>query len=214
MTKQNIHILKASGRLSQFTQSIEQRAKELVSKITEKILLGPVDIIFYDSPEETIKEIGIGGYSPNAYTLLVYLNPEFANFNKTINEQTERILAHELYHCMRWKGPGYGTTLLEALISEGLADHFDMEINHQDPQFWDLALTKHQLQIIRKKAQKEYYNTNYNHTDWFFGSPEKNIPKYSGYALGFQLVNNYLKAHSDKKASGLYSVKAKDILMT
>ena len=35
-------------------------------------------------------------------------------------------IAQELLHCAWWRGPGYGTMLGEALVSEELALHFEI----------------------------------------------------------------------------------------
>lgn len=212
MSKQNIFILKSSGGLKNFTSNIKSMCNETTSKAKRRLPLHDIDIVFYISSDETIEELGIGGYSPTAHTILIYLNPDFSDFDKTINEYIKRILAHELYHCMRWKNPGYGNTLLEALISEGLADHFDIEINKTEPIFWNLALTAEQITSIKEKAEKDYNNKKYNHYEWFYGSNEKSIPKYAGYALGFKIVGDYLKLHPDKRPSNIYAVRAEEFL--
>lgn len=36
-------------------------------------------------------------------------------------------IIHELHHCSRSAGRGYGRTLLEALVSEALAQHFEAD---------------------------------------------------------------------------------------
>jgi uncharacterized protein YjaZ len=101
---------------------------------------------------------------------------------------------------------------LGALINEGLADHFDMEVNSTSPYLWNKALNEEELKIFQKLAEKEYFNENYNHNDWFFGSTERNIPRWTGYSLGFYLVEKYLKTHPDQKASNLYNVEAEEFL--
>lgn len=207
-----IQILTASGRLEPFVNEILRGAKKAVSIIKSKIPLPRVDIVFYDNPEGVIPHLGIGGFAPNANLVFISLDPSYQNFNKTISDEISRTLAHELHHAIRWQNPGYGKTLLEAMITEGLADHFDIELTNTKPQLWDTALTEKQLINFSKRAQQEYHNRNYNHQEWFFGSKEKGIPKWTGYALGFKLVKDYLKRNPDKKASELYSIKAEEII--
>ncbi len=204
----NIFILTANGRLGKYKNRITKIAKESVKIIGKKIPLPDVDIVFYDNPEGTIPHLGISGYAPNAHLVFVSLNPKFKKFERTINEETLRILAHELHHCIRWKAVGYGNTLFEAMITEGLADHFELEITNKEPQKWDMALTAKQFIIMKKKARKEYNNKKYNHWEWFLGSKARRIPKWTGYTLGFELVKEYLKKHPDKKPSQLFAVKA------
>lgn len=202
------HVLLGSGRLTPFAEEIKQEFNQAVAKIIKKLPVSNVDVVIYNNPEGAIPEIGIGGYTPNAHLIFVSLDTQFPNFKQAINKELKRTLAHELHHALRWKDPGYGKTLFEALITEGLAGHFDMEINNSnEPEPWDVALNEKQLKEIQTKAIKEHDNRNYNHSSWFFGSKEKGIPKWSGYTLGFNLVADFLKRHPDKKPSQLYNAK-------
>lgn len=207
-----IHIQKSSSRLHQFEAIIRKKARDAIQKIKATIPIQNVDIVIYDNPGGTIPELGIGGYAPSAYLIFVSLDPLFPAFHKTINSELERTLAHELHHCMRWNSVGYGETLLEALVSEGLADHFDIEITHKKRQLWDKALTSKQIVFLMPRAEKEYHNTKYNHWEWFFGSKERKIPKWAGYTIGYVLVGNYLKKHPEFKASQLHDRKAVDFV--
>ena len=118
-------------------------------------------------------------------------------------------LAHECHHAARWQTVGYGETLFEGIISEGLADHFAQEITERkDLHLWDRALKSKQIKEWLTKAKKEFDNKKYSQYDWFFGSKERGIPKWTAYSLGFYLVDNYLKKHLDMKASTLYKTKA------
>ena len=56
--------------------------------------------------------------------------------------------------------------------------------------FRDIESKAHEKEMF-ERAKKEYNNKNYNHYEWFFGSKEKKIPRWTGYALGFNLVAEY-----------------------
>lgn len=205
------HILLGSGRLVPYQDQIKKQFNELFIEIRKHLSLENVDVVIYDNPEGAIPEIGIGGYAPNAHLVFVSLDPQFPTFQQTIEKELKRMIAHELHHALRWRGPGYGETLFEALITEGLADHFDMEVNNLNtPEPWDIALNDEQLVKVKAKAQKEFDNKNYNYNEWFFGSKEKNIPKWAGYTLGFKLVEDYLKENPHKKPSQLYNTRPED----
>lgn len=207
----NAHILLGKGCLIPHQDLIKKRFDELIPKVQKKLHLDNVDVVIYDNPEGAIPEIGIGGYAPNSHLIFVSLDPQFPDFQKTIDEELKRTIAHELHHILRWRGPGYGETLLEALITEGLADHFDMEINNiSNPEPWDVALNDQQIAEVEVKAWKEFGSKNYNHNEWFFGSKERDIPRWTGYTLGFKLVEDYLKKNPDKKPSQLYITPAED----
>lgn len=210
----NIFVLTANGRLGKYKDRILKVAKESVKLIGKKIPLPDVDIVFYDNPKSKyiIPHLGLGGYAHNAHLVVMPLNPDFKRFGRVINEEIERTLAHELHHCARMKTVGYGGTFLDAIISEGLADHFGLEITNKKPQKWDTALTAKQFIIMKKRALKEFNNKKYNHWDWFIGSKEKHIPKWTGYTLGFELVKEYLKNNPDKRPSQLFAVKAEEFM--
>lgn len=205
------HILLGSGRLVPYQDQIKKQFDELITKVKQNLHLENIDVVIYDNPHDAIPEIGIGGYTPSAHLVFVSLDPQFPNFQQTIDRELKRTLAHELHHVLRWNGPEYGETLFEALVTEGLADHFDMEINDTDnPEPWDVTLNDEQVVEIKAKAQKEFDSKSYNHNEWFFGSKEKDIPRWSGYTLGFRIVKDYLKRNPDKKPSQLYNTPAED----
>jgi len=208
----NIFVLTAGGRLGKYKDRIIKTAKESVKIIKKKIPIPDVDIVFYDNPEYTIPHLGICGFNQNANLIFVYLDPKFRNFKRTINEEIIRVIAHELYHSARWKAVGFRETLLKALVNEGLADHFELEVTNKKPQKWDTSLTAKQFGIMKKKSVKEFNSKKYNHEEWFFGSNERRIPKWAGYTIGFNLVGNYLKKHPDKKPSQLFAVKAEEFV--
>ncbi|MBI2011249.1 hypothetical protein HYS91_00625 [Candidatus Daviesbacteria bacterium] len=206
-----IYILKASGRLIPFSKKIEEIIKKVKSEVVQLLPLPDLDVIVEDNPLGAIEHLGIGGYAQNTYLINLYLDPKFPNINNSIAKNLPRILAHELHHAIRWQNPGYGKTLLEALVSEGLADHFEMEYLDGEPEKWDLALTEKQLQKFSELAKKEF-TKEYDHNEWFFGMGDRNIPKWTGYTLGFNIVKKYLEKYPEKKPSQLYSIQAQEVV--
>lgn len=197
----HLHILNASGAFDLVSKFIEDEFAKSLTRISDALSISDVDVVLYDNPKGVIPEVGIGGNSPNGHLVFVYLDSKFPTLKRTIQEQLKRTLAHELHHCMRWRNPGYGKTLLEALVSEGLADHFDLEVNGGNPQPWCTALHGKEVATFFKRAEREYNAKNHNHRAWFFGTDS--IPRWAGYTLGYQLVGAYLKEHPDQTASSL-----------
>ena len=208
----NYHILNARGTLTSYIKTIVGIFNNTINKIAKKIQISNIDIVIEDNPDDTIPEIGIGGYAPNANLIYISLNPKHPQFKISLTENLERTLIHEIHHCMRWRSIGYGKTLLETIISEGLSDHFEIEISNKKPNPWSIALNKNQIKIFLKKARKEFNSKKYNHSEWFFGGKKENIPRWTGYSLGFYLVGEYLKKHQNKKASQLFHTKAEKFI--
>lgn len=204
------HFLNATGIFNTHQSQIQQSIDDAFSRI-QKVLpaVNEIDVIVRSHPNSAIPEIGIGGYSPDGNTIFLSFDLAHANIERAIKNEIIKTLAHEAHHCMRWRGPRYGETLFEALITEGLADHFEMEVTHGTPPLWASVLTAKELELLEKKAEEEYWCA-YNHNDWFFGSKDKKIPRWAGYALGFTVVKRYLD-QTKEKASQLYNKPAKEM---
>lgn len=210
----NIHVqlLDAGGRLNSFKKTIEEASHLAITHVTKYIPIDNVDVVFYAHPRRAIEHLGFGGYSLTDNLVMIPINPEFTNLELNIKENIVRTLSHELYHCLRHYSYAKQHTFFESLINEGLADHFDIEINNGKPEKWDIALDQPQLEKFTKRAKKEFNSYTYNHQAWFLGSETQNIPHWAGYSIGFALVGDYLKRHPDKKPSNLHSADVKEFL--
>ena len=204
----NLHIMKASGRLAQIEPELIAAFDEVTQKIKDKLSLPDIDVMMADNPDNVIPETGVGGFAINANLLYVNIDPESLHFKSHMREEIVSTLAHELHHCARIHAIGYGKTLLEAMVSEGLADHFDIELNDRKPNPWSVAVNEEQTAALLEKATLEFENESYDHSAWFFGSEDKGIPRWAGYSLGFTLVGNYMKK-SGKSAGELVETPAR-----
>lgn len=207
----DIHILKKSGRLDPFLTTINEVTDKGIKEIQKLIPLDNIDIVIADSPDQTIPELGMGGHAYTKNLIEIYIDPDFSDLDKNLSHELLGTLAHELHHVARMNTVGYGTTLLEACVSEGLADHFERDITGSEPRPWDTALSTVEFDRIRLLAEKEF-NQEYSHNDWFFGSAERNIPKWAGYSIGYQLVSEYLKKHPDATAAKLHNSLASNFV--
>ena len=125
----NLHILKASGRLYQFEPQIQRAFETAAKKVEQKLALPDIDVVVIDDPSSAIPETGVGGNAPSAHHVSIFIDPLHAGLAEKIVSEIESTVTHELHHAARWHTIGYGKTLLEACVSEGLADHFDIEVN-------------------------------------------------------------------------------------
>jgi uncharacterized protein YjaZ len=97
-------------------------------------------------------------------------------------------MLHEIHHAMRWRKPGYGQTLKEALLTEGLATLFEEEVTGETPIYAKVEIDSECI----KKAQKEFDSTQYNHHMWFI-SGNNSIPRWFGYSYGYELAKEASK---------------------
>jgi len=144
-------------------------------------------------------------YAPEPGLIYITVNPDDPVFHNNHGASLERMFAHELHHAVRWAGPGYGSSLGEALISEELAGHFSIQVCGGTPEPWE-CLNRNQMIPHVQRALHEWNRTDYNHNTWFFGTGE--LPGWLGYSLGFELVYRYLSDHREKSASTLGNTDA------
>jgi len=206
----NIHILSTSKDIKPYSGELKTIAEATIASVEKLLPIKDVDIVLYDNPKATIDEIGgIGGFSPNANLIFISLNPRHPDFKKAVKEELAFTLAHELHHTIRWQKQVEGDTLLEALIFEGLADHFAQEVTGRNkPSLYSCALTPEQKKVFLKKASEVWNESSYDNNLWFFGLKSDIIPRWTGYTLGYDLVATYLQANPGTSASKLASADA------
>ncbi|NGP76859.1 DUF2268 domain-containing protein [Balneolaceae bacterium YR4-1] len=195
------------GQLDEYRDRIIAVVKETYSLVNSLMPIDDVQIRVLANPQNVIPELGMNGYNPGANEVILYFDPQSNALSHSLESSLSSILSHELHHAKRKRSAGYGSTLLQAMISEGLADHFSMEVTQSGPPIWSKVLTETQLESLLQKASQDWNSSPYNHSQWFFGNGE-DIPRWTGYSIGFELVQIYLMNHPDSKASILHEEPA------
>ncbi|MGE0554605.1 MAG: DUF2268 domain-containing putative Zn-dependent protease, partial [Gemmatimonadales bacterium] len=155
---------------------------------------------------QVIPEVGMGGLNPSPDEVRLYADPSWPDLELVLRTHLLSQLAHEIHHAMRRRAIGYGSTLLEAAISEGLADHFALEASGGSPPPWALALTPSELSVWIPQVVSRSTGS-YVHAEWFFGT-NPTIPRWTGYAVGFELVRAHLDRDPTRRASLLVGAPA------
>lgn len=206
----NLYVLNAQGKLSDLDTLIRGEFHEAVRKITSLMSVDNVDVVI-NASQNVIPETGIAAFCPEDDLVSLQINPENPNLLDNFSGEFSAMLGHELHHCMRRRGPGYGNTLGEALVTEGLACCFETELRAGNVPFYANAFSENELAKLWKKAISHLDSESYDHRAWFFGGQPDYLPRHSGYSLGFYLVRQYIKM-SGEKASGLCCIPASNIL--
>lgn len=172
---------------------------------------GRIRIDLQVDARRSVPEVGVGGYTdPEDGSVSVWIDDSPpGGLRNALQTWVPATLAHELHHSSRIRtGPGYGTTLGEALVSEGLADHFVNEaFPTTPPQPWDNALSEGQEHALWQRAAPQLWRA-HDHRLWFFGGPA--IPRWAGYSLGYSIAEAFLDG--GRSAADSVDVPAKTVV--
>lgn len=187
-----LHILNAAGKLASYRSRLSDAFDATVGRVQSLLPVRDVDVVMQALTAWAMPETGISGYSPAADLAFIYLDPANGHFDASLATEVPAMLAHELFHCARWGGPGYGSNLADALVSEGLALHFEAAFRDAPP-FYATGVEPEQLDELLRRARPELQSTDYNHVEWFYGSPSSVMRRHAGYALAFYIVGGALQ---------------------
>ena len=184
-----LHLMNAGGLLSPaLAGEVRAVAESALTRHAARLELDGVDVAVRVAPW-TLPETGVLGYAPLPHFVDITLTPDNPHFAGGWRTELPATLAHELHHVRRWRGPGYGTILLEALVSEGLAQHYETEERGGLPPYTSISAD---LDELWAQAQPVLHSADYGHPAWFFGSEAERLPRWAGYALGHELVRRFL----------------------
>lgn len=193
-----LHIANAGGSLDDVINKINKAFNNAANVCGTVLGLDRVDVICVDDSSMVIPEIGVGGYTSSRHLMYLYIDP-----SRSIDEQEIfNTLCHEFHHARRFDGPGYGKTLFDAMIFEGLAVAFEQECTEADgfiPK--ELLKRKETKKLINKYASK-FEDTAFDHLAWFIYDKDNELPRWAGYDMGYYIARKYLSA-KNKKASDL-----------
>ena len=121
-----------------------------------------------------------------------------------------RTLSHEVDHSVRiLAGPGFGPTLLDQIISEGISSVFDEAAFPGPANPWDNAISHSRECALWHTAQSQLGSPGL-YDLWMFGSP--GVPYWTGFAIGYHIVKDYRQHHPQVSWAALTRASAATIL--
>lgn len=187
---------------------IEQLVRDAVVEARTLLPLEGITVLVrYGSAGGLIPQFGFGGRA-NAGTVTMTIDPDSPVWIESLDTEFFRVLAHELHHVARLRTAGFADNLLEAMVTEGLADQFMVELAGGGPPIWAAALTGAELDTWLTRAQEEWLEPDYNHAAWFFVGVQSPVPQWAGYAVGFEVTGRFLEAHPSQRASTVFAEPA------
>jgi len=152
------------------------------------------------------------GYTHGPWRITITVDPACDGREKRpLDIQLRTMLAHELHHAMRERGPGYGSTLGEALVTEGLAQCYEQEVGCPTSNY-AVTVRGPALAKLARMAKDELWSDAYDHDKWFFGDKtDAAFPWSGGYGLGYVLMYHWLQ-RAGLSASAAVAVTAREVL--
>ena len=204
-----LHWLNARGAVTPYIVAVEAAVADVRRRAAQVVTLPSLDLVVSAVPGSGIQEIGhVGQFYCGTISLM--LDPDNPRLADNLGEPLARIIAHELNHALRWETVGFGTTLGEALVGEGLAGQFVAQLFASPPEPWEQALEETERATVIRAAQAELDVPRYDHNVWFFGTGCH--PHWAGYRLGYAIVGAWLAAKPGRTAAEATSVPASEIL--
>ncbi|MGF0237739.1 DUF2268 domain-containing putative Zn-dependent protease [Rhodococcus sp. IEGM1300] len=205
-----LHWLEASGSLADFRSDLTGEFEAAYHTVSRLVQPPQLDVLIQRLPGEVLAEMGLVGRAYRSSMFSMTVDPDNPNFLPSLgNGALHRQIVHEVHHCLRMAGPGYGWTLGEALVSEGLAGQFVRRLLGSEPEPWENALGAEALQRTPVDLQT-LGATHYHHAEWFFGLGA--YPKWLGYTLGYRMVAGWLESVGEVDAETWINVPAQEII--
>lgn len=191
-----VHFLNARHALTGIMPEVRAAVAESVARVTGHLDLPDFDLVVQAGDGGA--DWGIGGISRAPGVVELTLSP-----GRFAPELVIRRMVRELHHLARWERPGYGRSLGEVLVSEGLAGHFVALVLGGPPDPWDATVPPSGL---AKRAMTEWAWRDLDRGLWFEG--RGNIRKWAGYGLAHRLVAEHLSREPDLGPLDLIHVPA------
>lgn len=206
-----LHWLQAAGTLAPWRARIRAEIDAAFVACARVVVPPRVDIVIHQIPHWPVPELGFGGSAPSRTTMFLGFDTSLPAMETGLVGGLRRVVVHEAHHCLRHAGPGYGRTLEEALVSEGLADHFVIEVLGGEPEPWCVALDESHLREAVAEAEPVLHDPHVDLHRWFRGEGGR-LPEWSGYSVGWRVVGTYLEQEPGAAPSRLTRTPAAAIM--
>lgn len=186
----NLLIANASGKLTKHLALIKEAFGEAEKICKQKLGLTNVDVVVVHDPTKVIPEVGISGFAQHESLVYIYLD----GAAKVTNLELLATLYHELHHAKRYQGPGYGKSLFDSIIWEGLATRFEEEVLDKASFVVKTIREYKDVNKLIHFAKPHFKDTKFDHFKWFIYDNEKKLPRWTGYVIGYHIVGKYIKS--------------------
>ena len=211
MNKINVLLANSNGNLRNTEQMIKEAVKEAELYAFSRLNINwDIDLMITNHmPFVLIPEDGIGGRTYWSDLITICVDEE-----KLTKSKMTEMLVHELCHAARWgKNNEWMNTLFDGLINEGIATYFEADFakNLEEKTVFIktiLGRTDDENEKILEKL-RDQLDSNYYDYDTIFFNGNDELPRWSGYSLGYYLVKKYFEK-TGKKIEDAFADKYAD----
>ena len=161
---------------------------------------------------QVIPQTGTDGYTDPAtgdITIWFRQTPQ-ATLSRILQLWLPRTLSHEVDHSVRiLAGPGFGPSLLQQTISEGISSVFDLAAFPGPQNPWDRAISRSQECALWRQAQPLLGDSGL-YDQWMFGGD--GVPHWTAFTIGYDIVTDYRQRHPEMTWSAINAASAPTIL--
>ena len=205
-----LHWLEAEGSLQDWRGVISEKIAAASTAVSRLVPSSHLDILVQQG-SEVIPQMGLVCFTNRKSLFSLVIEPENPNFAASLADGTiTRMVVHEVHHCLRMAVTGYGRTLGDALVSEGLAGHFVRALMGNPPEPWERAVSLEELKQ-HLPEDDQLASTDYDHESWFFGAAGPR-PMWLGYTLGYEVVRAWVRKKQPQDAETWTSVLTEEVL--
>lgn len=206
-----INILNASEKFNHVFEVLESKAFSALREIQKYLKLPNLDIVISPCSEEYKTKSGIMGCVTTPYLMDIMLDTDREDLIDVINAQLPAVIAHEIHHVIRASLGVECKTLLQNIVAEGLACHFETNFNgNKLPSLFN-GIQNQDWVTLYEQMRPELNSVEFSYPVYFGGEDESKFPNHAAYWVGFNLVSQYINKHGGCAAS-LASIPAEQIV--
>lgn len=203
MTLWHLHLLNARHDLTRVLSEVRQVSRDAMVRVSSHADLPNFDLVIRAHGDRSA-DGAVQGQCPAPGIIEIALTPD--RFDPA---QYTRALVRQMAHLIRQDGPGYGRSLGEVLVSEGLAGHFVVQVMGGPP---DAVDTVRPAQGAMRQAMNEWARQDYDRARWFGGKGD--LRKGTGNSLGHRLISDHLTQNPGDSAASLATAPAEPFRQT
>jgi len=133
--------------------------------------------------KKVIRETGESGFTESSDFIRLGIDPD--RTDKSVKNVVPSTIYHEICHAARQRKLDFSRTLLDAVISEGLATAFEEKMFPRFVAPWGIY-SKLEIDKLLKIFDGHRTDRSYNYFEWFQGMGK--LPRWLGYKVGAYLI--------------------------